>query len=117
MRGAGGGLVRLVDRTGPVLEARRGAGGLVSGIGGIVSETGATWMAAAISDGDREARGIERLPGSLEEACDNLEEDGTLMQAMGDLLARSYLTLRRSEAKAYAEMSDDEQFRQHFYKY
>ena len=27
VRGAGGGLVRLVDRTGPVLEARLGAGG------------------------------------------------------------------------------------------
>ncbi|HEV7757601.1 MAG TPA: trehalose-6-phosphate synthase [Acidimicrobiales bacterium] len=56
--------VVIVSNRGPVsftkddagqLIARRGAGGLVSGIGGIVSETGATWMAAAISDGDREA--------------------------------------------------------------
>jgi trehalose 6-phosphate synthase len=56
--------VVIVSNRGPVsftkddtgaLTARRGAGGLVSGIGGIVSDTGATWMAAAISDGDREA--------------------------------------------------------------
>jgi trehalose 6-phosphate synthase len=56
--------VVIVSNRGPVsftkddtgsLTARRGAGGLVSGIGGIVGKTGATWMAAAISDGDREA--------------------------------------------------------------
>jgi trehalose 6-phosphate synthase len=44
------------DETGE-LVARRGAGGLVSGIGPVVAGTGATWMAAAISDGDREAAG------------------------------------------------------------
>jgi len=37
------------------LEARRGAGGLVSSLGPLVPGTGATWMAAAISDGDRQA--------------------------------------------------------------
>jgi trehalose 6-phosphate synthase len=35
------------------LVAGRGAGGLVSGIGPLVAETGATWIAAAISDADR----------------------------------------------------------------
>lgn len=42
------------DPTG-VLVSRRGAGGLVSGIGPLVAGTDATWLAAAISDGDREA--------------------------------------------------------------
>ena len=54
----------IVSNRGPVsfryddageLFARRGAGGLVSGIGPVVSSTGATWLAAAISDADREA--------------------------------------------------------------
>jgi trehalose 6-phosphate synthase len=54
----------LVSNRGPLsfeeapdgtLEARRGAGGLVSGIGPLVASTGATWLAAAISDGDRAA--------------------------------------------------------------
>jgi trehalose 6-phosphate synthase len=64
----------IVSNRGPVsftkdgtggLTARRGAGGLVSGIGGIVSETGATWMAAAISEGDREAarQGVVEVEG------------------------------------------------------
>jgi len=40
-----------------------------------------------------------------------------LMDALGDLLGRSYLAVRRSEAQAYAEMSDVAQFKGHFYKY
>src|SRR5262249_36243139 len=81
---------------------------------------------ATLSDSDRSDRGITRLPASLDEACDNLQADSTLMQALRDpslsgpgqdLLARSYLAVRRSEAKSYAEMSDEEQFNSHFYKY
>lgn len=37
------------------LVATRGAGGLVSSVGPLVEETGATWVAAAMSDEDREA--------------------------------------------------------------
>ena len=37
------------------LAASRGAGGLVSGLGPLVAGTDATWFAAAMSDGDREA--------------------------------------------------------------
>ena len=56
--------VVVVSNRGPVafeathdgqLVGRRGAGGLVSGIGPLVARTGATWLAAAISDGDRAA--------------------------------------------------------------
>lgn len=54
----------IVSNRGPVsfrkgddgeLVAKRGAGGLVSGIGPLVAGTGATWIAAALSDADREA--------------------------------------------------------------
>jgi trehalose 6-phosphate synthase len=41
------------------LTARRGAGGLVSSLGPLARETGATWIAAAISEGDREAASRE----------------------------------------------------------
>lgn len=43
------------SRTGGELTSRRGAGGLVSGIGPLVASTGAPWIAAAMSQGDREA--------------------------------------------------------------
>ena len=39
------------------LVARRGAGGLVSGIGPLMAGTDAIWVAAAMSDADREAAG------------------------------------------------------------
>jgi trehalose 6-phosphate synthase len=54
----------LVSNRGPLsfshdadggLVARRGAGGLVSGIGPLVAGTDTTWLAAAISEGDRAA--------------------------------------------------------------
>jgi trehalose 6-phosphate synthase len=56
--------VVVVSNRGPVsferdpsgsLTSRRGAGGLVSGIGPLVAGTDATWLAAAITEGDREA--------------------------------------------------------------
>jgi glutamine synthetase len=72
---------------------------------------------AQLSDAVRAARDIRRLPASLDEALDNLEADGTLMSALGELLGRSYLAVRRSEARAYAAMDDEAQFRGHFYKY
>lgn len=54
----------VVSNRGPVtfergtdgtLTSRRGAGGLVSGIGPLVAQTGAAWLAAAMTEGDREA--------------------------------------------------------------
>ena len=53
----------LVSNRGPLsfarvdgdLIARRGAGGLVSGLAPLVADSDTTWVAAALSDGDREA--------------------------------------------------------------
>ena len=57
----------LCFTTGPDGEpvASRGAGGLVSSLGPAVAGTGATWVAAAISDADREAarRGVVEAEG------------------------------------------------------
>ncbi len=66
--------VVIVSNRGPVafsiaddggLVARRGAGGLVSGIGPLVSGTDATWIAAAMGEGDRQAasRGVIEAEG------------------------------------------------------
>ena len=48
------GVVRA-RRTTAALASKRGAGGLVSGIGPLVAEGDVTWLAAAMSDDDREA--------------------------------------------------------------
>jgi glutamine synthetase len=72
---------------------------------------------AGLTEAERAARGIRRLPDSLDQALDNLAADATLMDALGDMLGRSYLAVRRSEARAYAAMDEEAQFKGHFYKY
>jgi glutamine synthetase len=72
---------------------------------------------ASLAEAERADRGIHRLPGTLDEALDNLTSDAVLMGALGDLLGRSYLAVRRSEARAYAAMDPAAQFSGHFYLY
>ena len=69
------------------------------------------------SDEEREQRGIRRLPTSLDEALDELENDQVLMEALGPLLASSYLAVKRNESAFFKEKTAEEETRQHFYKY
>jgi len=72
---------------------------------------------ATIDEQDRDARGIVRLPATQEEALVALERDETLIGALGPVLAKSYLAVRRSEWETYS--AGDEAFEQqgHFLKY
>lgn len=55
-----------------------------------------------LSDAERAARGIERLPATLDAALAALERDPVLLAALGDDLARAYLAVKRAES---AELS------------
>jgi glutamine synthetase len=72
---------------------------------------------ATLPQAERDAKGIRPLPASQGEALDALAADEVLTGAMGEVLARSYLAVRRSEWEAYS--SGDEVFEQqgHFEKY
>jgi glutamine synthetase len=72
---------------------------------------------ATIDEDERERRGILPLPASQREALDALEADRVLVDALGPVLAQSYLAVRRSEWEAYS--AEDEAFEQrgHFAKY
>jgi glutamine synthetase len=72
---------------------------------------------ATIPEDERESRGIRRLPETQEQALDALEADPLLMDALGPVLATSYVAVRRSEWEAYS--AGDEAFEQqgHFAKY
>jgi glutamine synthetase len=72
---------------------------------------------ATLPDREREAAGAHRYPTTLEESIEALERDEVLVEALGDLLARSYLAVRRSEWEAYSAMTEAERFRAHFLKY
>jgi glutamine synthetase len=70
-----------------------------------------------LTENERRAAGIARYPASLIEALDHLDADGVLRPALGDLLADSYLAVRRSEYNAYADAGEEFQFAGHFAKY
>src|SRR5207247_6280073 len=69
------------------------------------------------SDEERRRRGIRRLPTSLDEALDELERDQVLLDALGALLTRSYIAVKRHESAFFKERTAEEETRQHFYKY
>jgi glutamine synthetase len=72
---------------------------------------------ASVPEDERAAGGIRPLPGSQAEALDELAANGLLFDALGPVLAHSYLAVRRSEWAAYS--AGDEAFEQqgHFAKY
>ena len=72
---------------------------------------------ATLSDAERAARAIDRLPATQAEALDALAGDGLLLGALGAELAGAYLAVRRSEWEAYS--AGDQAFEQqgHFAKY
>jgi glutamine synthetase len=72
---------------------------------------------ATLPDREREAAGAHRYPTTLQESIESLERDEVLVEALGELLARSYLAVRRSEWEAYSAMPEEERFRAHFLKY
>lgn len=69
------------------------------------------------SDEERERRGIRRLPTSLDESLDELERDEVLTEALGALLASSYIAVKRSESEYFKDRTEEEETKQHFYKY
>ncbi len=72
---------------------------------------------ATISEEERDRRGILRLPTTQAEALDALEHDAVLTDALGPVLARSYLAVRRSEWDAYSLQDAGFEHRGHFLKY
>ncbi len=70
-----------------------------------------------LSEAERERRGIRRLPTSLTVALAALERDEILRAALGETLAREYLTVKRSEVRAFESKDVAFEIAQHFYKY
>jgi glutamine synthetase len=72
---------------------------------------------ATLPEDERTRRGIAPLPATQAEALDALADDALLTDALGPVLAGSYLAVRRSEWAAYS--AGDAAFEQqgHFEKY
>jgi len=72
---------------------------------------------ATIPEDERARRGIDRLPTTQQEALDALEADTVLTDALGPVLAASYLAVRRSEGAAYSAGDEEFEHQGHFLKY
>jgi glutamine synthetase len=62
-------------------------------------------------------RGIKRYPTTQAAALDALEKDGVLREALGEVLSRSYLAVKRSEYEAFAAEDLDFEIKHHIYKF
>jgi glutamine synthetase len=69
------------------------------------------------SDEERTARGIRRFPTTLKEALDNLEKDSVLMNALGPLLSRAYLAVKRLEWESFSKEDVAFEMKHHFWKF
>ncbi len=72
---------------------------------------------ANLTEEERTRMRIHPLPTEMATALDLLEVDELFMDAMGDLMRRSYLAVHRAEEKAFAAQDDDFEIRSHFYKF
>jgi glutamine synthetase len=72
---------------------------------------------ARLADGEREARGIERLPTDLSEAISRFESDDVLIESLGRPLAEAFLAIRRSEWEAFRLSGEAYEHGHHVYKY
>ncbi len=72
---------------------------------------------ATLPESELETRNIRRLPTSLGAALAALEKDTLLTEALGPMLLRSYLAVKRSEVVAFAAESEYFEINQHFFKY
>lgn len=71
---------------------------------------------ATLTDAERLRLRAHRLPESLTSALDALEADELLMEALGPLRRRAYLTVKRAEAEAFAAESVEYECFHHFTK-
>jgi glutamine synthetase len=72
---------------------------------------------ATLPEDERALRGIVALPASQAQALDALAADELLTDALGPVLAESYLAVRRSEWAAYSEGDTAFEQQGHFAKY
>ncbi len=69
------------------------------------------------TDAEREQRGIRRYPTTLNEALDALDKDAVLKDALGPLLATSYMAVKRLEYQSFSQQDEAYEIKHHFWKF
>ncbi|MBV9173197.1 MAG: glutamine synthetase [Chloroflexi bacterium] len=70
-----------------------------------------------LSDEEREARGIRRYPGSLQEAIRELEQDAFMLETLGENRAHEFIAVRKSEWQDLGNAPSQRIHAAHFYRY
>ncbi len=83
------------------------AAGLAGLEGGAALAPEITGDPALWPEDEREARGVRRLPTSLEQAVSHLERSKVLLKALGKPLAGTFLAVRRAEIAHAAQQSPE----------
>jgi glutamine synthetase len=69
------------------------------------------------SDAERERKGIRRYPTNLKEALENLEKDQVLTDALGPLLAKSFLAVKQLEWESFSQADETFEIKHHFWTF
>jgi glutamine synthetase len=72
---------------------------------------------AGYSVEDLDRMGIRRLPESVDDAVDHLEESKVLREALGDVLFGAFVAVRRGESEAFAGLDDEAVVEAHRWRY
>ncbi len=84
------------------------AAGLAGVAEGLTLPAAVSGDPAALSDTERDAAGIRRLPTSLTEAAEAFAASTVLAEAMGEALHDTVLTMRRNDGERFADTGADE---------
>lgn len=69
------------------------------------------------TDAERAERGIKRFPTTLAGTLDALEADAVLLDALGPLLATSYVAVKRLEYQTFSQRDEAYEIEHHFWKF
>ncbi|MBR1931163.1 MAG: type I glutamate--ammonia ligase [Lachnospiraceae bacterium] len=71
----------------------------------------------AMSEEERKRDGIDRLPGNLMEAIEELEKDSFICDVLGEHVAKHYITAKKEEWNRYRAQVSDWEIKEYLNKY
>ncbi len=70
-----------------------------------------------MSDEEKSLAGIERLPGTLFEAIEELEKDEFIQNSLGNHVANKYIEAKKEEWNKYCAQITDWEIDEYLYRY
>ncbi len=94
---------------------------LMAGLDGITNQIeppeGVGGNIFAMTDEERKAKGIDRLPGSLLEAVEELEKDTFICKVLGEHVTRQYIAAKKEEWNRYRGQVSQWEIKEYLNKY